>query len=642
MRKLLPSLFFLCPFVPLLSQNLLPLNTCASTCTGNLGDNSFTDGDFGFGMANILPTDPMLAPGYKYQLNPPPDDGYYSITNNTSNWGSFAATAWINIADNGPEANGYMMVVNASYQPGLFYQKTVPVCENTLYELSMDVINLMEPFSSAIMPNIAFLIDGNLVCETGIILNDAHWRTFRFSFTTLAGQTNVQLSLRNNAPGGIGNDLALDNIAFRACGPEINLPLAAYFCAGKSLELNANFQNSPYSSTVYQWQFAASAGAPWTNLPNANAPSLLIPNPEDSSLYRLVVANTAGNLNLPYCRAVSAPVQPVLEDLSGFAIYGNDTIICNAAPAILRAGNFAAYTWSNGTHSDTLEVETPGIYAVTINTASGCVAHDSIQVNEVYLTATASWTNPVCAGDSTGSARILQTSGGLGQISYQLDQKNAQSDPSFLQIPAGDHFLIAEDSVHCRYEIPFNLEDPPAYYLELGANAQIVEGDSLLLIPQYNYVPVFYQWQSNGDLPCVYCPAALVHPQRNATYFLQVQDAKGCQASDSILIGVLPNVQVFAPNVFATDDENSTENQYFTLFSTSSAESILHLRVFDRWGNLMFEVKNVVPGSRASAWNGSDLQGRRAPSGVYTWLAEIRFFDGSTRKLQGSVTLLNK
>jgi hypothetical protein len=29
----------------------------------------------------------------------------------------------------------------------------------------------------------------------------------------------VSLSLRNNAPGGIGNDLALDNITFRPCGP---------------------------------------------------------------------------------------------------------------------------------------------------------------------------------------------------------------------------------------------------------------------------------------------------------------------------------------------------------------------------------------------------------------------------------------
>ncbi|MBK7939178.1 MAG: hypothetical protein IPJ82_19820 [Lewinellaceae bacterium] len=102
---------------------------CISTCTGNLGDNIFPDGDFGSGLPNVIPVNPNLAPGYTYQKNPPPNDGSYSIANSTVGWGSFAANTWIKIEDKGPEPNGYMMVVNASYQPGLFYQKVVQVCE---------------------------------------------------------------------------------------------------------------------------------------------------------------------------------------------------------------------------------------------------------------------------------------------------------------------------------------------------------------------------------------------------------------------------------------------------------------------------------------------------------------------------------
>jgi hypothetical protein len=80
--------------------------SCQSTCSGTLGSNIFPNGDFGSGVPNVLPTNPGIAPGYNYQLNPPPNDGWYCITNNTSSWGSFAASRWIKIEDNGPEPNG--------------------------------------------------------------------------------------------------------------------------------------------------------------------------------------------------------------------------------------------------------------------------------------------------------------------------------------------------------------------------------------------------------------------------------------------------------------------------------------------------------------------------------------------------------
>ena len=85
-----------CPFSDSLKAKPL-LATCNSTCTGSLGANIFPDGDFGSGVPNIVQVNPNLAPGYIYQLNPPPDDGYYCITNNTTPWGSFGASAWIDI-----------------------------------------------------------------------------------------------------------------------------------------------------------------------------------------------------------------------------------------------------------------------------------------------------------------------------------------------------------------------------------------------------------------------------------------------------------------------------------------------------------------------------------------------------------------
>jgi hypothetical protein len=101
------------------------------------------------------------------------------------------------------------------------------LCDNTLYVFTADVINLIKPgTANHIDPNVSFLIDDAEQYSTGTIPKTGNWQTYGFTFTTEPGQNSVVLSLRNNAPGGIGNDLAIDNIEFRPCGPEaLILPL---------------------------------------------------------------------------------------------------------------------------------------------------------------------------------------------------------------------------------------------------------------------------------------------------------------------------------------------------------------------------------------------------------------------------------
>ena len=189
-------------------------------CNGSLGDNIFKEGDFGRGREVIFPYDPYLAPGYRYTTHTPVHDGQYTITNNIGDWWDNWPT-WLRIDDNSNDPYGYMMVFNASYEPGIFYEQNVyNVCENTLYEFSADVINLIRRRANDhLMPNVSFLIDNEEMYHTGYIPQDEKWRTVGFTFTTKPGQTTIRLTLRNNAPGGYGNDLALDNISFRACGP---------------------------------------------------------------------------------------------------------------------------------------------------------------------------------------------------------------------------------------------------------------------------------------------------------------------------------------------------------------------------------------------------------------------------------------
>lgn len=622
--------------MPAFTQNIA---NCGSFCTGNLGDNIFPDGDFGSGLPNIVQTNPGIAPGYGYQLIPPPNDGFYCITNNTSNWGGFAQSNWIKLLDNGPEVNGYMMVVNAAFAPGLFYQKTVPVCANTLYEMSVDLISVVQPnqASSHIQSNVAFLINGQDVCATGNIPHDATWRTYRFSFTTAPTDNQITLSFRNNAPGGYGNDIAIDNISFRACGPRLITPDTIPFCEGKPLNLSVDVSNSPYQTPFFQWQQYSSGQ--WNDIPGATNLNQPVSNPADGQAYRVVVASSAANLALPNCRAVSFPIQAALEDLSQFAIGGTDTIVCNGAPGTLEAGNYAAYQWSTGANSSTLSVGQPGAYAVTITTVNGCTATDVLEVYRVELSAEAEGEDPVCFGDSTGWVRVFNRQGGVGPLSYALQNGLPQAAPLLENLPSGNYTIVVKDSLGCTLRLPLRLSDPPQVLVSLGPDRQILACDTVQLQALVNAPNLRFEWMPADSLSCADCPDPVAMPLFDLPVWVRATSLEGCIAEDSLLIKVAPRLDVYAPNIFRPDDSGG-ENSVFSIFTGKSATAILRFRIYDRWGGLLFEVKNALPNSRELEWSGRDRRERNLPSGVYIWMAEIVFSDGVPRVFEGDVTLL--
>jgi len=629
---------------PVLAQTgATPRAACISTCSGDLGENIFPDGDFGFGVPNVVAVNPGIAPGYSYIQNPPPSDGSYTITNNTSSWGSFAAGLWIDIEDNGPEPYGYMMVVNASFQPGLFYRKLVPVCENTLYEFSIDVISMNTPGAGVfIKPNVAFEIDGATVCTTGEIAVDAKWHTYRFSFSTDPGTTEVTLSLRNEAPGGYGNDLAIDNISFRACGPDIDVPVTAFFCAGQPLTLNAALVNSPYTPAYYEWQSFNPGNNIWEQLPNGNNLSHTVAQPAEGEQYRLVVAGGPANLALSHCRAVSLPVELALDDLSDFAISGADTIVCNGAPAVLEAGAFARYLWSTGAQSADIEAPAPGWYAVTVTSANDCPANDSLYVYEVELTAAATANDPHCYGYQNGRIQVQDVLGGSGQINFNLNDGPPQARASFDSLGAGMYTVAVADSLGCRFPMSVQLIDPTPVLLSIGGDRELLVCDSLTLEAEANFALTSFLWQPPDGLSCTSCPAPIAMPMQNTVYTLHVMDDRGCPGSDSARITILPRLDVYAPNVFRQDISDNGVNNTFTLFPSKSVTLIRRLDIYNRWGEQVFRRDNELPGSSNLGWNGTDFRGKMLDEGVFIWRADIEFSDGRVLEYSGDVTLLRR
>ncbi len=315
-------------------------------CDGELGDNIVPDGDFGSGAANVVQEDPQFAPGYTYQPNPPPNDGFYTITNNTGPWGDFAID-WLDFGDNSDDPNGYMMVVNATFdQTDLFFERTVSVCENTTYQFSVDLINVQPEGNNFILPNVAFMINEQTLFNSGDVPEGGVWQTYGFSFTTGPGVTELQLGLRNNAPGGLGNDFAMDNISFRPCGPaliasEMN-PVA--HCPGDVLELTLDISPG-FDDPIIQWQASTDEGSTWTNQGSATfQPSLTVSAVPFNARYRALVADSPANLDSPNCRIISNEVVPPFQPIEACVDSPIDVIgdLCQGVLGmpLIEGGNF--------------------------------------------------------------------------------------------------------------------------------------------------------------------------------------------------------------------------------------------------------------------------------------------------------------
>jgi len=180
--------------------------------------------------------------------------------------------------------------------------------------------------------------------------------------------------------------------------------------------------------------------------------------------------------------------------------------------------------------------------------------------------------------------------------------------------------------------LTLTLDDPPP--IELGRTVG--------LLPRVNKTAgLSYAWSSSAAEPalsCLDCSAPIARPVANTTYYLTVTDSAGCTAGDSLFVEVLPAEKIFVPNAFSPDGDGI--NDVFYIQGLAGSARILALRVFDRWGSLLYESPEGELNDLTHGWDGTS-RGRRLPQGVYLWAVELVFADGRRKTLGGEVALLN-
>ena len=97
---------------------------------------------------------------------------------------------------------------------------------------------------------------------------------------------------------------------------------------------------------------------------------------------------------------------------------------------------------------------------------------------------------------------------------------------------------------------------------------------------------------------------------------------------------VVDAIDVYLPNVFSPDANRDANREFRPYFNTTAGLTEYSLRVFDRWGALVFESENVEEG-----WTGQ-IGGRGAAIGSYVYTLSYKPVGGNIRQLTGVVHLV--
>jgi hypothetical protein len=304
---------------------------------------------------------------------------------------------------------GYMLVVNSAYRTDTAYQYTVSnLCPNTYYEISAWFKNICYKCgcdsngvsstgtgyipsalndSSGVQPNITYDLNGtdyyttgNLVygglfpsTQTGSDSNNT-WVKRGFTYLTGAAQTSFTLTLRNNAPGGGGNDWAMDDISLATCLPNMQYSpsLTPTTCNNNVLQINDTIRSYFSNYQYYKWQRSIDGGSTWSDLSGASGSttptwngsayqyisSYTVPTSATAlsntgDKYRVVVGTTSGSLSNTNCQVTDGVSQISLSVVDCSTPLGTNIISFNANAANKRANLY----WTTNRETDQVQFD---------------------------------------------------------------------------------------------------------------------------------------------------------------------------------------------------------------------------------------------------------------------------------------------
>ena len=210
---------------------------------------------------------------------------------------------------------------------------------------------------------------------------------------------------------------------------------------------------------------------------------------------------------------------------------------------------------------------------------------------------------------------------------YLSDSTAAQ--PVVKPINGEEYWIQSTDRYGCHDTMFDNIRVFPNAVIYLGDSVTLSPGQTYQISPQTNCVA--FSWSPPLGLSDTSISNPIASPAVSTKYIVKASTEWGCKTSDSINFHIDASSLVALPNAFTPG--TSGINNYFKILTRGSVE-INYFRVFNRWGNKVFETNNITTG-----WDGT-FNGKDQPFDVYVYDVEAVTNEGVIFHTTGNVTLL--
>jgi gliding motility-associated-like protein len=451
---------------------------------------------------------------------------------------------------------------------------------------------------------------------------------------------NSDFPTSNNAWSNQNLSSNCNNLIFKF---DFQLVLDADFTASIEIgcaPLSVTFQNNTIASDEYFWVFG-----------NGDTSSVIF-SPT-------IIFDSAGIYNVflvskdSVCLLVDTAKTTIVVGSPFNHIVSNDTLMCesNFIELLALTGGIADnFIWSsNRNFTDTLNANSAdSIFSVfPVNQVQtfyvkmsnfGCSKIDSVVVSLTSAGFDLIGSGYVCQNEDF-IANAVNNSGFIYSYSWYpsslIETQISQTSVSAITTQAAYLFVDVISSNGCNFTDSILINVSPVNSTLINAFASdtlILEGTQTTLFasPSGNYI---YSWTPTNALTSPNFQSTLATVSEKTTFEVTITDGT-CSASDTISIYCYNNEckppNIFIPNAFSPNQKG--KNEVFYVRGPQITKMLL--RVFDRWGEMVFESTDPLIG-----WDGT-FKGRKLDPDVFDYYVEVTCIEGNTEIFKGNVTIL--
>ncbi|MBP7185078.1 MAG: gliding motility-associated C-terminal domain-containing protein, partial [Saprospiraceae bacterium] len=342
-------------------------------------------------------------------------------------------------------------------------------------------------------------------------------------------------------------------------------------------------------------------------------------------------------------KQVKVIVPPVDLNLS----VTNDTIICQGAITLSAQSsvNNVLYDWYNnegtnigGGSSITVTPTINSFYIVEATDQYGCTLSDTINAIKQNISLT-DFDAVVCPHTNT-TINVINNTPEINLVyswtpASAIVQGATTANPTINVSANVELSYVATSALGCMQfgTIPVTINEIGGTIVANATPDTIQKGQSTQLSVNSN-IDYTYNWAPISTLSNSQIANPVATPTETTTYNVFVTNSAGCIETSSVTVfvfnGLCEEPYIFVPNVFTPNDDSKND----ILYVRGSAITSMTFMIYDRWGEKVFESKNISDG-----WDGK-YKGKTLAPDVYGYYLKATCFEGNEFEKKGNITIL--